>query len=106
MEKILAFANNTATSEYAILLYIAAYILIILTVKLKTQHWTLGFLTAEFIPCLNLTAYITGWLTPEFKPFMPLWITIIMLFMPFIFILVERFIMPLKPDNKIPKGSK
>ena len=92
MENLIIFTDKILTSDYVIIIYLAVYILLVLSVRMISGYWSIGFLTATVIPCLNITAYLTGWLTPEFKPFLPAWIIIILLLMPFIFIILKHTI--------------
>ena len=69
---------------------LGGYIALCLFGRVVTGQMTVGILMASSIPALNLVAYTTGWLVPEFKPFMPLWITLLLIVLPFLYAIIRH----------------
>lgn len=85
---MLEFISNP-TNQFVIAL--VAYFAIYSAVWLGTRSMVLGAVSAAFIPIWNLTIIATAWLGLGLKPFMPLWITGLLLIWPPVFIIVVRW---------------
>jgi len=75
-------------SQYQFLIAIFCMLIFYLGTWAITGQYKLGIVAMELVNCWNLTIYLTGWLTPELKPFMPLWVSLMILVLPFLIILV------------------
>ena len=88
MLEIMSYFHNL-TDIQIIGIFIGCMIVLYGVIFLATGSWRLGILAAETINIYNLTIYLTPWLGLGIKPFLPLWMTLIILVFPFIMVGLE-----------------
>ncbi len=89
IDNMLSWANSLSDISVTII-YLVFMAGLVVFGRQESGHWMIGIMLAEVINIWNLTIYLTSWLGLEIKPFMPLWITIILLIMPFIVLMINR----------------
>jgi hypothetical protein len=81
---------GSITDKQQALIFLACILALGCAVYLSTRSLLVAIVSGESINIWNLTLYFTEWLVPEMKPFMPLWISILILIVPAIYLFVSR----------------
>ena len=98
IEPVLKFIGSFNTTQILIATMVSMILAFILGWQL-TGSPLIGVLFAESINCLNLTIYATAWLGLGIKPFMPLWMSLLIFVAPFVFLFFSRLYFE-QPLNK------
>jgi len=100
IEMLLAWASSLSAIQITIIT-LGCMVIISLAIWLSTKNFLVALVSLEFIPCFNLAIIITEpWLQLGTKPFLPTWMTLMILILPFIIFPIRLWIIPTSKSNK------
>ncbi len=84
------------TDAQTTMIFLGFIIVIGIFVRVITGSVFVGMMVAEMPNVWNLTIYLMEpWLQLGIKPFMPLWISLILLVLPFVYVILTKLFSPI-----------